>query len=91
MKFYRVTIRRPMFSGCGALQADLAHLSSKTSALKWAKKMAKLLDQDHKNYLVKIEELTLKELKLAVLIKAFNSEDIIDLVESQKTIEVFNP
>ena len=86
MKIYRVVVRRPLFKGCGSLQAYVIHFRSKTIAVNWAKKKAK---KEEGEYLIRVEELILNKLELDNLLIAFDNEDIMDLVEQRNGIELF--
>ena len=88
MKIYRVAVRRPAFNNCGALQADLVHFRSKTIALNWAKKKAKTFGKEE-IYLIRVEELILRDLIMDNLLIAFDSEDIMDLIEQRNDIKIF--
>ena len=89
MKNYRVLIRRPLFTGCGSLQAELVHFRSKTIAINWAKKKARQFKKDEK-CLIQVTELILKKLDMDNILMAFDNEDIIDLVEQQTIKHVIN-
>jgi len=85
MKIYRVLVRRPMFSGCGNLQAENVTFRSKAIATKFAKK--KCQEHQGKTYLIRVEEFILKKLEIDNLLIAFDNEDIMDLIEQRSIVK----
>ena len=82
MKLYSVTTRSPAFKSCGRLESDYRVFTSNAKARKHATTQVKGLE----DCFVRVEELTLRALDQAALLAAFETQYIMDLVLSRKTI-----
>ena len=85
MKIYSVTTRRPAFKNCGNLVMGYRIFAGITTAKVWARK-------EHKKYegsMIRVEELSLKDITKKVLSSAFENQDIMDLVEKRNTVKEY--
>ena len=88
MKIYRVLVRNTLWSGPGQNMVLIANFRSKVFALRFAKSKVREM-KEGKPYTVLVEEFILKELNMEDMIKAFDTEDIMDLIAERNTIQTF--
>jgi hypothetical protein len=85
MVIYRVSTFAPLFNDCGTNLSSQRCFSSQAAARRFAVS-EKEACSEYDAYKILITSLELKDINKGSLLEAFNTEDIVDLVEKSETI-----